>query len=413
MSFAKYAQFYKENGFFVGSKIKATVTDSSFIGQELVLTKGSSVIRSTTIPASGKVDFFTDESGVLTLSSNNGTSIISGTVNVTNYATYNVTLEGASTDKSRQVYASKNSVTLDATHSSDTVSISYTGDKSNLSVTSSNPNVATATINNATVTINDAGKGFKGSSNVTVTVAATQKYNAKSINISVEKTNGQIDKSWTGLKNIVESGLEEELCEVGEEFTVQLSNADSITFIIAAINHDYDHQIIFVPKRYDEFVKRTFGGGSTTRPYWKNCTMRTYLNGTFFDMLPNDLREAISSKTNQIAISSKLESVTDKIWLPRETEILGKVVNAYSNESDIYRIHQFKAFEDELVVLGDSNYSNKNMICLISDSKSGTGNVVSAHNNNSSQAGTDYITNSESTSYEGWMFPCFHIIKET
>ena len=85
MSFAKYAQLYRENGFFNGSKIRATITDNTFIGQEMILSKNDTTLQTRTIPVTGVCEFFTDESGTLTLSVDNGTTTLMGTVIVSAY----------------------------------------------------------------------------------------------------------------------------------------------------------------------------------------------------------------------------------------------------------------------------------------------------------------------------------------
>lgn len=237
MSFAKYAQFYKDNGFFAGSKIKATVTDNTFIGQELVLSKGNEILRSATIPTSGKVDFFTDESGELTLSSDNGTSTISGVVEITNYATYNVTLDGTHTDNEREVYPDKNNVAFDLQTLSDTVTFMYTGDKAVATVASSDHNVATASIRDNVVTITKANNENDGNCTVAVTIPSTNKYKAKSFNISVSKT-GRVGEWATAsgdtLINMVQAADRGELnlrdyWNVGDTRVVTLQSISPIT----------------------------------------------------------------------------------------------------------------------------------------------------------------------------------------
>ena len=187
MSFAKYAQFYKDNGFFAGSKIKCTVTDTTFIGEELILSKDNEVIRSMTIPTSGKVEFFTDESGELTLSADNGTSTLSGSVEITNYATYNVTLDGSASDNKRDIYADNTDITIGLNETSKNVKLAYTGDLSNISVASSDHTAATATVNDNEITIRKASGNEEKSCVVTATVQKTNKYQEKAININVKK----------------------------------------------------------------------------------------------------------------------------------------------------------------------------------------------------------------------------------
>lgn len=403
MSFAKYAQFYKDNGFFAGSKIKATVTDSTFIGQELILSKGNEVIRSMTIPTSGKVEFFTDESGELTLSADNGTSTISGTVEISAYATYEVTLNGAASDTTREVYADKENVVFDDDKTSDTVNISYTGDVSNLTVKSSNTNIATATLNGNKVVVSDAGKGFKGTSDITVTVAKTNKFDAKDITIIATKENGTIDKSWTGLKNIVENELEEELCEVGEEFIVELFNGDILTYIIGAINNDYSHQLIFIPKtssimrRYDIVRNNVL---------WRDAELREWCNSVFYNSLPSELQEVISERYIEVANNeTELIGVNDKIWLPREFEVYGKTNASYGREQYAHNIHMFDCFKNNLIECGSTSDTASWTSSKYHGTTSGT---VTFYLNETSYVSTNtYNDNSRK------VLPCFHIIKET
>lgn len=402
MSFAKYAQFYKDNGFFAGSKIKATVTDSTFIGQELILSKDNEVIRSMTIPTSGKVEFFTDESGTLTLSADNGTSTISGTVEISAYATYEVTLNGSASDTTREVYADKENVVFDDDKTSDTVNISYTGDVSNLTVKSSNTNIATATLNGNKVVVSDAGKGFKGTSDITVTVAKTNKFDAKDITIIATKENGTIDKSWTGLKNIVENELEEELCEVGEEFIVELSNGDTLTYIIGAINNDYPHQLIFIPKTSS--IMRRY---DTQRDVlWRDSELREWCNSGFYNSLPSELQEVISERYIEVANNdTELIGVNDKIWLPREFEVRGAIGQSYGREQYAYNIHWFDCFKNRLIECGSSSENSARTSSKYSGTNRGAVCIY--------MSGTSYYGTDASNITPRKVFPCFHIIKET
>lgn len=195
----KYVQFFRDNGFFAGSKIKAQITDSSYIGKEITLSKGAEVLQTQTVPANGKVEFFTDDSGELTLSSDNGISVISGTVEVRNYATYNVTLDGAYSDITREVYPDKESIAFDLSTSSDTVKFAYTGDKANATASSNNSEVATASVKNNVVTVTKANNEMDGNCVIAVTIPSTSKYQQKSFNINVSKQ-GRVG-SWADASN--------------------------------------------------------------------------------------------------------------------------------------------------------------------------------------------------------------------
>lgn len=181
MSFAKYAQFYRDNGFFAGSKIKATVTDNSFIGQTMILSKGNTILQTRIIPVTGIAEFFTDASGSLTLSVNDGTSTLTAVVNIGAYGTYNVTLDGAMSDNGREAYAKD--VTMDS--ESATAIVAYTGDVSTITAVSSDTSLVDVSVNNNKVMI--TGKGRTGSCNVTATVAQTANYKSASVTFRVNK----------------------------------------------------------------------------------------------------------------------------------------------------------------------------------------------------------------------------------
>lgn len=191
MSLAKYMQLYREYGFFNGSTIRVRIPDTSFYGSDLILSKDGNILRTRTID-DDVVDFFTDESGILVLSADNGSATLSGEVKISAYGTYNITLEGTSVDKSREVYAEKD-VTLDNGKTTDSVAIGYTGDISPISATSSNTSVCTVSVNGNKVIVRDAGKDFNGKSTITATVEASQNYDAGEVNFYVNKTNGSLD----------------------------------------------------------------------------------------------------------------------------------------------------------------------------------------------------------------------------
>lgn len=182
MSFAKYAQFYRDNGFFAGSKIKATITDNSFIGQTIILSKGRSILQTRIIPVTGVAEFFTDASGELTLSVNDGTSTLTKNVTVTTYGTYNVTVDGALSDTSRVAYA--NDVTMDS--ESATAKVAYTGDISTITAVASDTSLVNLSVNGNKILI--TGKGKTGSCNITATVAQTSNYQSASVTFRVNKT---------------------------------------------------------------------------------------------------------------------------------------------------------------------------------------------------------------------------------
>lgn len=231
MSFAKYAQFYKDNGFFAGSKIKTTVTDGTFVGEQLVLSKGNTILKTTTIPTSGKVEFFTDESGELLLSADNGTSTLSGSVTITSYATYNVTLHGTASDNKREAYA--NDVTMDKDTAEATVA--YTGDKSSMSIVVSDHKLIKAQIDGEKIKITDGGYDKKGRCSITATIAETENYTSADVTFYVNKIIGEYG-SWQDAPDEVIASMIAK-ADAGEIYLPEFWNiGDTRTVHISAIN---------------------------------------------------------------------------------------------------------------------------------------------------------------------------------
>jgi hypothetical protein len=207
---------------------------------------------------------------------------------------------------------------------------------------------------------------------------------------------------------MVNDGIEQDYCEVGEEYTVTLSNGTTLTYVLGAIDHDLDHQLIFVPKRYDYLDKLPMWRSGSVGNY-KGSDLESYLNGTFYAMLPSDLKEVISTKTVQFAKNTTLDSVTDKIWFPREYEVLGTTVYAYNKEREIYRISQFPCFAQQMITVG-RNSTNSDCWLI---SPVGSSSVVSLVNDNVSQEGTNYKTSSKSITTQSYILPCFQIAKDS
>ena len=255
MSFAKYAQFYRDNGFFAGSKIKATVTNNAFIGKELVLSKGKTVLQTRRIPVTGVAEFFTDASGTLTLSADDGSTIISGTVEVSAYGTYNVTVTSASpTDKTRYIYTDKQSIAFGYGDTSEVANISYSGDVSSITATTTDNTVATATVNGNKVTVKKTSGDTEGSCTIKATVAQTTDYDAKSINISVTRVGSIGDWATASDETIVNMVARADAGEINLRDYWNVGDTRKVT--LSAIAKDSGSVILAQPEQEIELVLR-------------------------------------------------------------------------------------------------------------------------------------------------------------
>jgi hypothetical protein len=150
---------------------------------------------------------------------------------------------------------SKNSISLDATTTSDTVTVSRLGDGA-ISVESSDTSVVTASISGDTVTITEVGEG---SATITVSVAEGTNYLAATETISTKVAFKTLNEyTWDEISQIAQAGVGEDYFDVGDckEITLNgkigdyltLSNQKLCVFILD-FNHPEngvaDNNIIF------------------------------------------------------------------------------------------------------------------------------------------------------------------------
>ena len=317
MSFAKYAQLYRDMGFFSGSKIKATVTDNSFIGQELVLSKGNTVLQTRTIPVTGLVEFFTDASGTLTLSADNGTLQISATVKVTNYATYNVTVKGTATDTSRQIYADDVEMDADPT----VANVAYTGDVSAITAVVSDNTLIKATVNGNKITLTDAGNDKQGRCSITATVANTANYDRASVTFNVNKLTGQYG-SWADASDDVIASMiakadagEIDLADywnIGDTRRVHLNAIEAGIEVAEQVEQDIDLVIMHNPLGDSAYMLTTPTAGNRYQPHFIIGTKECLENKTALSAFTDTITATYNS-TYSISYDSYLMANSSKV----------------------------------------------------------------------------------------------------
>lgn len=148
--------------------------------------------------------------------------------------------------------------------------------------------------------------------------------------------------TWAGLKKIVKAGQEKTYCNIGDEYPVELSTGESITYVIAAIDSSEDHQLIFCPKNYLG-TERSFNVESSADVGWYNSSLRTWCNEGFYPTLPSEIRKVLSQRTwktvkckNEITV---LQETTDYVFIPRYYELSGD--SPIAAEATIPRINQW------------------------------------------------------------------------
>ena len=155
----------------------------------------NAITKVTVTPSDAKIEYSTD-----------GKTYSTTMPTVTNSSSFTVTVRASkagyktqSTTQTVKVNKAAGTLTLSATSGTLTYPTNATftasGNKGNLSVTSSNTNIATASVSGNTVTVKPGTTA--GKATITVTSAATTNYNAKSTTYTATVNNGTISLSAT------------------------------------------------------------------------------------------------------------------------------------------------------------------------------------------------------------------------
>lgn len=331
---------------------------------------------------------------------------IGGTTKGTNAGTFSVTFtpganykwsDGVTTAKTvnwtinkaaGSLTLSKNSVTLNTSKLSDTVTVTKSGTGA-ITATSSNTNIATVSLSGNTITINHVNK-TSGTAIITVKVAADDNYNAptdKTISVSAEFVPAKAtlnSMTWANIKAVVDAGLADDYWDVGDAKQITVNGTIGSTVVnmnvwafIIGIDHNSARegtnkihfqlgknaekgtQICFVDSTYGSYNANNgsftmnpaaSSSGSKNAGGWNASHMRKTLLGsdksptsptanTFLAALPSDLRAVMKSCTKYSDntgggsnTASYVTATTDYLWLLAEFEVQG--VRSYANSAE-------------------------------------------------------------------------------
>lgn len=138
------------------------------------------------------------------------------------------------------------------------------------------------------------------------------------------------DLEWAQIKEIGAAGLAPFWWETGDEKDIKLSDGQTVTMVIADFDHDHKdalrretipisfHMKNLLTGTYRMNTTNTNAGG------YDSTIMRTYLNENVFELLPLNLKNAITPTckySSAGSLSYDLEYVIDKLWLPSIAEM--------------------------------------------------------------------------------------------
>ena len=232
--------------------------------------------------------------------------------------------------------------------------------------------------------------------------------------------------TWSRISEISKSGKAKDYFNVGDEKYIPEIGA---TMVILGFNHDYitngSSAGITFGLKYNSIANGArcyidWNENNSGTPYnsningWKNSYVRNYLNGTFFEQLPDDLKNSIVAvnKVTGIGGGSNSTSITsDKIWIPSEVEMSG--VSTYGASGEGRQYTYFGSYPSDSVKAYWKNYFGplrspnvSNTSSMIQDPSSGA-SVPSSSTN--SYLFVNGIIGATSPSYEFDQIICFCI----
>lgn len=201
---------------------------------------------------------------------------------------------------------------------------------------------------------------------------------------------GLNNQTWQGFQNIVNAGLGQKYVNVGDEMEVTLTTGETVIFRVANV----EAKKLIWEARYALAATRQMNSSQTNSGGWNSCAMRSWLNSTFYNSLPDDLRGLIATHETKASVgsqSSSLQTASDKIWLPREYEVFGSTTYAASSEHTAGGAEQFAIYADasnRIKTLGKTGATsvwwlaspivgNSSYFCYVSTSGSANGNYAS------------------------------------
>ena len=147
--------------------------------------------------------------------------------------------------------------------------------------------------------------------------------------------------------------------------TITLKDGSTAVLEVLGVEHDYlpgggkasvtfGFRDLFGTAR--KKTGRVMNTECTNEGGWEKSEMRAYLNGDFFCLLPDDLTAEIVLVVKYTATSGngKVESVTDKIFLPSEVEVFGTTKHSKEGEGEQYAL--FKDWKNRVKGYADGCY---------------------------------------------------------
>ena len=216
----------------------------------------------------------------------------------------------------------KTTMTLNNDKVSDTCEVTRAG-TGTITVTSNNTSVATVSLSDTTVTVTAVDSG---SVTITISIAADDNYTApadKTISVTCTLFKALNQCTPAEMQEIIQAGNANAAWSVGNTFTTTV-DGESATVKLIGIDHNSS---IEGTKRCHFVITKAlsdkcYNSTKTNAGGWKSCEIRTWLNNTYINYLPSNLRSVITACTKWTDNSSSTQkddnacsATSDKIWI--------------------------------------------------------------------------------------------------
>ena len=151
------------------------------------------------------------------------------------------------------------------------------------------------------------------------------------------------DCSWAMLKSLAAAGTLGNYYQIGDTKTIELTSGERVVMELVSINDGEGTAGAYYPRGTVDFISkdclqttRSMNSSNTNAGGWVICALRTTLNTTIYETLPQTVKDAIVEKTHKTSAGSQSTSLvehSDKLWLPTEYEMFGAITYSANTEN--------------------------------------------------------------------------------
>ena len=151
------------------------------------------------------------------------------------------------------------------------------------------------------------------------------------------------DCSWAMLKSLASAGTLGNYYQIGDTKTIELTGGERVVMELVSINDGEGTAGAYYPRGTVDFISkdclqttRSMNSSNTNAGGWVSCALRTTLNTTIYETLPQTVKDVIVEKTHKTSAGSQSTSLvehTDKLWLPTEYEMFGAITYSANTEN--------------------------------------------------------------------------------